>query len=497
MIGLSGGIAGLRSLFGATAIPATPAEWWVGAATLAVMAALNVWGTGIVRMLCALIGLVIGYLASSFTGLIDSSMLSAIRDASWVGIPSFRHLSWSFDAALAAPFAIASVAAAMKAAGTITVCQRMNDADWVRPDMSSTTGGVLADGISTAVAGLAGAVGTNTSTPAVGLAAATGVASRNVAFAAAVFVLLTFFPKLTALLAVMPRAVVISALLFAVTFIIVNGIQVINSRLLDARRTLVLGLAITAGVAVEVFTGVATTAPKQIAPLISSSLVFSTITALALNLLFRLGVKRTARLTLEEFDAQKIDDFFQSQCAAWGARPDVAKRATFGAIQLVEAIAENCWRRRPLMIEASFDEFNLDVRVCYEGPALFPTGALLLSRSVVARMLLVSWRDLCCAGTPTEYARIGRTAGPACTSTSIIDRAGSIRDCGASLRQLYYPLLTRGINHEQIGERSEVEEPLHLSRHAAQSQRAFRFFGKSFRHQESAETGAADVDDVL
>jgi xanthine permease XanP len=374
MIGLSGGIAGLRSLFGATAIPATPAEWWVGAATLAVMAALNVWGTGIVRMLCALIGLVIGYLASSFTGLIDSSMLSAIRDASWVGIPSFRHLSWSFDAALAAPFAIASVAAAMKAAGTITVCQRMNDADWVRPDMSSTTGGVLADGISTAVAGLAGAVGTNTSTPAVGLAAATGVASRNVAFAvAAIFVLLTFFPKLTALLAVMPRAVVISALLFAVTFIIVNGIQVINSRLLDARRTLVLGLAITAGVAVEVFPGVAAAAPKQIAPLISSSLVFSTITALALNLLFRLGVKRTARLTLEEFDAQKIDDFFQSQSATWGARPDVAKRATFGAIQLVEAIAENCWRRGPLMIEASFDEFNLDVRVSYEGPALeFP-----------------------------------------------------------------------------------------------------------------------------
>jgi xanthine permease XanP len=374
MIGLSGGIAGLRSLFGATAIPATPAEWWVGAATLAVMAALNVWGTGIVRMLCALIGLVIGYLASSFAGLIDSSMLSAIRDASWVGIPSFRHLSWSFDAALAAPFAIASVAAAMKAAGTITVCQRMNDADWVRPDMSSTTGGVLADGISTAVAGLAGAVGTNTSTPAVGLAAATGVASRNVAFAvAAIFVLLTFFPKLTALLAVMPRAVVISALLFAVTFIIVNGIQVINSRLLDARRSLVLGLAITAGVAVEVFPGVAAAAPKQIAPLISSSLVFSTITALALNLLFRLGVKKTARLTLEEFDAQKIDDFFQSQCAEWGARPDVAKRATFGAIQLVEAIAENCWRRGPLVIEASFDEFNLDVRVSYEGPALeFP-----------------------------------------------------------------------------------------------------------------------------
>jgi NCS2 family nucleobase:cation symporter-2 len=285
-------------------------------------------------------------------------------------------MSWSFDVSLAAPFVIACIAAAMKAAGTITVCQRMNDADWVRPDLISTTRGVLADGVSTALAGLAGAAGTNTSTPAVGLAAATGVASRSVAFAvAATFMLLTFFPKLTALLAVMPRAVVVSALLFAVTFIIVNGLQIINSRLLDARRTLVIGLSLVAGVTVEVFPGVAAAAPKLVAPLIGSSLVFSTVIALLLNLLFRLGVKKTARLTLDgaQFEAQAIDDFLQSQCATWGARPDVAKRATFGAIQLVEAVVENCKPRGPLTVEASFDEFNLDVRVSYEGAALeFP-----------------------------------------------------------------------------------------------------------------------------
>jgi NCS2 family nucleobase:cation symporter-2 len=252
----------------------------------------------------------------------------------------------------------------------------MNDADWVRPDMNSTTRGVLADGISTVFAGLAGAVGTNTSTPAVGLAAATGVASRQVAFAvAAIFLLLTFFPKLTALLAVMPRAVVVSALLFAVTFIMINGVQVISSRLLDARRTLVLGLSILAGVAVEVFPGIGASAPSGIAPVTGSSLVFSTVIALALNLVFRLGVKKTERLTLEssQIEAQQIEDFFQSKCLIWGARPDVTKRATFGAIQLVEAVTENCCRQGPLVIEASFDEFNLDIRVYYEGEGLeFP-----------------------------------------------------------------------------------------------------------------------------
>src|SRR5438270_599009 len=63
MIGLSGGIAGLRSLLAIGAAPVSPSEWWVAGITLASMIALNVWGKGTARMLCALIGLVIGYAA--------------------------------------------------------------------------------------------------------------------------------------------------------------------------------------------------------------------------------------------------------------------------------------------------------------------------------------------------------------------------------------------------------------------------------------------------
>ena len=84
-----------------------------------------------------------------------------------------------------------------------------------------TRRGVLADGLSTTISGLAGGTGTNTSTPAVGLSQATGVTSRVVALAVgAIFILLGVFPKLTALLAVMPRAVMLPALLFTITFIV-------------------------------------------------------------------------------------------------------------------------------------------------------------------------------------------------------------------------------------------------------------------------------------
>ena len=376
MIGLSGGIAGLRSLLAIGAAPVSPAEWWVGGITLASMIALNVWGKGTARMLCALIGLAIGYLAAFAAGLIDSQTFSALPGTPWIGIPAVSGMSWSFDVALAAPFAIASIAAAMKAAGTITVCQRMNDANWVRPDMTSVTRGVLADGLGSVIAGVAGSVGVNTSTPAAGLASATGVASRQVAYAAgAIFLLLSFFPMVTASLAVMPRPVIVAALLFAVSFILINGVQVINSRLLDARRTLVIALSILAGVAVEVFPTIAAAAPKGLAPVIGSSLVLSTLTAMALNLLFRIGVKKTVRLTLTgaEFESQRIEDFFQNESAKWGARPDVARCATFAVSQLVEVVVENCRRRGPIVIQASFDEFNFDVSVGYEGKRLeFP-----------------------------------------------------------------------------------------------------------------------------
>jgi len=394
MIGLSAAVSGLRSILAPTAEPVSIVEWWVAGITLASMAILNIWGKGPLRMLCALIGLAIGYVAAAAAGLIGANV-AAVSNAAWIGFPSLSDLAWSFDLAIALPFAIASVAAAMKAAGTITMCQRINDANWVRADMTSVTRGVLADGLSTTFSGLAGGTGTNTSTPAVGLSQATGVTSRIVAPAVgAIFILLGIFPKLAALLAVMPRSVMLPALLFTVAFILVNGLQILTSRLFDVRRTLVIGFALIVGVSIEVFPGIAAAAPPSIAPIIGSSLVSATVAALVLNLVFRIGVRKTARLTLEhgEADHQRIQDFFETQTAVWGARPDVAKRATFGVLQLIDVVVEEFWTGGPVTIEASFDEFNLDVRVMYRGeppplPDRRPTNEEIMESEQGARML--------------------------------------------------------------------------------------------------------------
>jgi xanthine permease XanP len=375
VIGLSGGLAGLRAMLGDNAPPASGTEWWIAAFTLGAMVGFNVWGTGIARMLCALIGVVLGYAAAGFAGLVTDDQLRTLADASWVGLPGFTDLSWSlsFNSSMMVPFAIAAIAAAMKAVGTIAVCQRTNDAQWVRPEMRSITRGVLADGASTALAGAMGALGTNTSTPAVGLAAATGVTSRRVAYAIGVlFIIVGLFPKLTALLAVMPRPVIVASLLFAVTFIMINGLQVMSSRMLDARRTLVVGLAIVAGMAVEVFPALAAGASAAAKPLIGSSLVFATVVALALNFLFRLGVRQTATLQVEHgtVEGDTLDRFMATNGAAWGAQRDVVERAKFNLAQSLEVVLDSCEPKGPVLVAATFDEFNLDVRVSYEGPAI-------------------------------------------------------------------------------------------------------------------------------
>ena len=57
-------------MLAAGASPVSDTEWHVAAITLATMVALNVWGVGAARMMCALIGLAVGYVAAGLAGLL-------------------------------------------------------------------------------------------------------------------------------------------------------------------------------------------------------------------------------------------------------------------------------------------------------------------------------------------------------------------------------------------------------------------------------------------
>jgi len=378
LVGTSIAAIGCRYLIGVGAKDPVGREYWfVGALTLATTVALNVWGKGQARLFCALIGMMVGSAAAVATGVLPTTAFHALSELSWVAIPRFAHNGWSFSPAMILPFTVATIAITLKNIGDITACQRINDAGWVRADMGSISRGTLANGLANIFAGLVGTLGLTPSTASIGLQAATSVSSRVIGFAVGgILLVFAFLPSLTGTLILMPRPVMGAMLLFSACFVLISGLQTITSRMLDARRTLVIGLAIASGIAAEIIPTYAADIPAAIEPIVSSSIVLGTVTALLLNGLFLLGQRQRVTFVVQpeaaDADAQ-VEEFFDAAGRRWGARADVMVRVAFGIKQAIETIREHCDPQGPIAIEAQFDEFNLDVRITYRGaPLEFP-----------------------------------------------------------------------------------------------------------------------------
>ena len=316
--------------------------------------------------------MIAGYLLSIVAGVLPATDLERLNAAPIAHLPGVDHLGWSLDAELVVPFVVAAVAASLRAIGDLTICQKTNDADWVRPDLASISGGAMVNGIGTVLSGLLGTVGINTSTSNVGLAGVTGITSRRVAFViGGIYLLLAFLPKAATVFAIMPAPVVGATLLFVSALVFVNGL-IITSRMLDSRHIFVIGLSFMVALAADVFQPFFSQWPASVRAFTGSSIVLETLTALLLNLVFRLGVRRTQTLEVNPLsvDARQIEEFMQTHGAAWGARRDVIERARFNLLQSIELLADSGVTREPLTVAASFDEFNLDVRFSYDGVPL-------------------------------------------------------------------------------------------------------------------------------
>ena len=112
--------------------------------------------------------------------------------------------------------------------------------------------------------------------------------------------------------------------------------------------------------------------PAAWQPILGTSLVLGTLIGLALNMLFRLGMRRVHTLEVQPgaVDVERIQEFLHTSGEQWGARADVIERAKFNLAQSIETIAEGFEPRGPLEVAATFDEFSLDIRVSYQGPLL-------------------------------------------------------------------------------------------------------------------------------
>jgi xanthine permease XanP len=363
------------------------AEHIVGFITLGAMLGTSVWSKGKLKLYPVLVGMIFGYVAAYLLGILGAADLHLITEVPVLAVPELEYFGWSFDLLLLVPFLIAVTCSALKSVGDLTTCQKINDLDWKRPDMKNIGGGILADGLSAVTAGLLGTMGQSTSSSNIGLSIGTGATSRRIAFAAGgILVALAFFPKLAAIFVIMPTPVMGATLIYAVSFMIVAGFRIIMSRMLDVRKTFVVGIPLIFGLSVDVLPGLYDNVHPWIHPIFSSSLSLATILAITLNLILRIGIAQRQRLILRPGvdTSDTIFAFMEKQGAAWGARREVIYHAIAALTEFYESVSLLKLARGDITVDASFDEFNLDMDLQYEGtlmefPAERPTEGELIS----------------------------------------------------------------------------------------------------------------------
>jgi xanthine permease XanP len=371
IVGLSLAIFGVRYSLGVGADGRIdPDALAVAGAALVTMVILNVWIKGHLRIFCSILGMAVGYAASAALGMLNLSAAVPAGGLALLRLPRFDVLDWQLNANMLVPFAVVAVAGALHLMGNISTAQRINDVDWVRPNFGSLTGGLAGNGIASMICALFGSMGVNSYSSSVGLSIATGITSRSLAYAIGIiFAVLAVLPPAAAVVATIPAPVVGASLFFTAAFVFSNGLQMITGRLLDSRKIIVIGFSFSMAIMTDVHHDLFVRLPAALQPIFSNALVLGTICAVLLNLVMRIGVRNRVLLRLPpgHLDRDAVGQFLSAQGARWAARPDVIARANFGVIQSLEVLDELPGGAE---IDASFDEFNLDVRIRYAGAPL-------------------------------------------------------------------------------------------------------------------------------
>lgn len=363
----------------------------VAGVTLAVIIGLSIWGRGRTRLYAMLAGCAAGYATALWFGMVDAGSLARVADAPLLAlpVPAFPRLSVSVEALL--PMVTIMLISVMDGVGCIITLDRMNRAHWSRTDMPKVSRGVFAEGLASLTSALSGGVSVGFSSANIGLEFASGVTSRVVGFAAGgALIAAAFVPKITAALILMPGPVIGAVLIYTAACLITAGMDLIMSRLMNDRRVMVVGLSVILGVSVSALPSLYEGAPGWIAPLFHSEVTVAALSALLLNILFRIGVGQRAVMEYDARTMKPVDlqDFFDREGGAWGARREVVARAVLATLEAVEILAREGLAEGPVQVDASFDELNLNVLLRYRGAVLS-----IIDQAVTAEDLLDADED--------------------------------------------------------------------------------------------------------
>lgn len=259
----------------------SPKNLLVATIVVLVIIVLKQFSKGFLNISSVLIGIVVGYIVAIFLGMVD---FTAVKEAAWISIPKPFVAGFEFRLDAIISMSIMYIATAVETIGNvsaITVGGLSRD-----PKDHELSGGVIADGVASAIASIFGVLPNTAFGQNAGLVAVTKVVNRFVIMTGAIFLILSgFIPKLSAIFSVMPQSVLGGAAVIMFSMILVSGLQSLMREGLDERNSLIVALSLGIGVGIGFVPEVLAKLPEWVTQVFAhNSIIMTFVVATVLNI---------------------------------------------------------------------------------------------------------------------------------------------------------------------------------------------------------------------
>ncbi|WP_120513704.1 uracil-xanthine permease family protein [Photobacterium salinisoli] len=251
---------------------------------LGLIVLLNRMKNPYLRVSSIVIAMAAGTLTAWGMGMIDSSQLA---ETSLIAIPDPMQYGLGFDWSLLIPLVIVFAITSLEAIGDITATSETSEQPVSGPVyLKRIKGGVLADGINSALAAVLNSFPNSTFSQNNGIIQLTGVASRYIGyFVAGMLVLLGLFPAVAGLVQLIPEPVLGGATIVMFGTIAASGVRIISRCELDRRAILIMALSFSMGLGIAQKPEILQFMPDVVKSILSSGMAAGGLTAILLNLI--------------------------------------------------------------------------------------------------------------------------------------------------------------------------------------------------------------------
>ena len=252
-----------------------------------------------------LLGIIAGYIAAIFMGFVlpttavtpdgveytKSWVLhwDKVANASWFAVPQLMPVDIVFDMRAIMPVLIMFVVTAVETVGDISaVVESGLNREATDKELS---GGVICDGIGSAIAAVFGVLPNTSFSQNVGLVAMTKIVNRFALATGAVFLILCgLIPKLGALVSITPQSVLGCAAVMMFSSIVVSGIQLVTKEKLNPRSLTIISVALGVGYGMGATPGILAHCPEAMRMMFGESgIVPAAFVAILLNVILNRG----------------------------------------------------------------------------------------------------------------------------------------------------------------------------------------------------------------